>query len=187
MDEGSSLRTYYDILQVSRDADPEMISAARRTLLSSMKKHPDLGGDLSEAAMINEAHDVLADPARRRAYDATLSARPREARESGNLEERRRAPRREIDATVSFCLDFDLCWHPARVRDVSVLGVRIQTHAPLVTGQHLVIAPANLAAPAIHGTVKWARMFHPTVFERVYEAGIEFSDRIVDVDGRLSV
>jgi len=181
------LRTYYDILQVSRDADPEMISSARRTLLSSMRKHPDLGGDASEAALINEAYEVLSDAERRAAYDATLSAKGHEGGEKRSFEERRRAPRRDIDATVSFCFDFDLRWHPARVKDISVLGARLQTHAPVAAGQHLVIAPANLAASAIHGTVKWARMFHPSVFERVYEAGIEFSDSIADVEGRLSL
>ena len=185
-------RTHYDVLQVAPDAGPEMIAAARRTLFSTMRKHPDLGGDGFEAALINEAHDVLADPARRAAYDEELrreSGAParRNAHTAAAGSERRRAPRHDIDATVSFCLDHDLCWHPARVRDASSLGVRIQTHAPLVTGQHLVIAAANLAAGAIHGTVKWTRMFHPSVFERVYEAGVEFSDQIPDVDQRLAV
>jgi len=188
--EGRALRNYYEILQVSRDAGPEVIAAARRAIFSSMKKHPDLGGDSAEAALINEAYEVLTDPARRSAYDAKLaSCAGAGVEKSGGerFEERRRAPRREINTTVSFCLDFDLCWHSARVRDVSVLGVRIQTHAQLVTGQHLVIAPTNLASQAIHGTVKWTRMFHPSVFERVYEAGIEFSDQIPDVEGRLEV
>jgi hypothetical protein len=183
-------RTYYDVLQVAPDAGPEMIAAARRTLLSTMKKHPDLGGNGFEAALINEAHDVLADPKRRAAYDEELRREggiPARASKATAGSERRRAPRHDIDATVSFCLDHDLCWHPARVRDASVLGLKIQTHMPLVTGQHLVIAAANLAASAIHGTVKWTRMFHPSVFERVYEAGIEFADQIPDVDQRLAV
>lgn len=178
-------RTHYEILQVAPDASKAVIAAARRTLLSMLGKHPDLGGSESEAASINEACGVLMDDRSRAAYDASLSAGRPATSERGV--ERRRVTRQEVDATVSFCLDYDLCWHPARVRDLSILGLRLQTHAPLMTGQHLVIATPNLAAPAIHGTVKWTRMFHPSIFERVYEAGIEFSDQISDVAQRIVV
>lgn len=182
-------RTHYELLQVSPAAGAEVIAAARRTLLAALKKHPDLGGDAAEAARINEAADTLLDPKRRAAYDAALAkgeAAPA-PRADAAFVERRRAPRHAIDATVSFCLVHDLCWHPARVVDVSILGLRLKTHAPLMTGQHLVIAASNLASPAIHGTVQWTRMFHPSIFERVYEAGVEFSDQIPDVDQRLTV
>ncbi|MFH0798878.1 MAG: DnaJ domain-containing protein [Pseudomonadota bacterium] len=181
-------RTYYDILKVSSDAETELIESAWRTLLSTLKKHPDLGGLPEEAALINQAHDVLLDPIKRKRYDASLGAvKPAGVAPKAAFAERRRDPRHLIDATVSYCLGHDLNWQPARVKDVSTLGLRIQSRAPLSAGQHLVIAPANLAATAIHGTVRWARVFHPSLFERIYEAGIEFADQITDVDQRLSV
>lgn len=179
-------RTYYDILRVSPDAETEVIEAAFKTLMTRLKKHPDLGGDVEEAKLINEAREVLTDPARRSHYDSTLSKR-NTTEKTADILEQRRAPRHEINSTVSYCISHDLKWYPARVRDVSVLGVRIQSHSALVSGEHVVIAPSNLAAPAIHGTVRWARSFHPSVFERVYEAGIEFSDQIQDVETRFSV
>ncbi len=67
-------KDYYAILQVDPRAEPEVIEAAYRRL--SLKYHPDV----SEAAdggqrmrELNEAFEVLGDPARRRAYDRDRS------------------------------------------------------------------------------------------------------------------
>jgi len=181
-------RTYYDILRVSPDAEKEVIDAAYRTLMSKLKKHPDLGGDTSEAVEINRAYETLSNVEERRAYDALLNHAPITKKRVANSAEieRRRVPRYFLNAIVSFCVGHDQRWYPARVKDMSTLGLRIQSHAEIVTGQHLVIAPANTVSPAIHGTVRWSRKFHPSVFERVYEAGIEFSDQITDIEQRLN-
>lgn len=68
------MRDYYRILQVSRDADPEVIEKAYRVL--ARKRHPDVRPERADAhdAMIelNEAYAVLSDPVKRAAYDATL-------------------------------------------------------------------------------------------------------------------
>ena len=180
-------RTYYEILQVAPDASTEVITSAYRTLMTKLKKHPDLGGDPMEAVAINLAYETLIDPAKRASYDAGLKSGkgPKEQTKTPKVE-RRRAPRRQIDATVTYCLGQDTEWHPGRVKDVSVLGVRIQSHTSLANGQHIVIAPPNSGATAVHGTVRWSRMFHPTIFERVYEAGVEFTDQITDIETRLS-
>jgi DnaJ domain/PilZ domain len=183
MDDG---RTYYDILEVSRDASHEVIVSAYRTLMSTEGKHPDLGGDSREAVLINVAYETLSDSKKRTAYDKSLPKQGDRSMSKSPVE-RRRAPRCDSDATVSYCLDHDVNWHPARVKDMSVLGVRIQSHEPLVSGTHIVIAPSNLASQAFHGTIRWTRMFHPSMFERVYEAGIEFSDQIQDIDQRMAV
>ena len=184
----ASKRTYYEILQVSTDASSEVITSAYRTLMTKLKKHPDLGGDSQEAAQINLAYETLTDPTRRARYDAELGTRQgRESDVKAPAVERRRAPRRRLDATVSYCLNHDTIWYPARIKDVSALGVRIQSHEPLSQGQHIVIAPSNLTATAFHGTICWSRTFHPSVFERVYEAGVEFTDQITDIETRLSV
>lgn len=65
---------YYRVLQVDRDAHPEIVSAAYRALLRALGKHPDLGGSDSEAKLIIEAYGTLSDPDRRRAYDQWLRA-----------------------------------------------------------------------------------------------------------------
>ncbi len=180
-------RTYYEILGVTPDAPGEVISAAFRAQMLSLRKHPDLGGDTAEAAALNEAHEVLTDPAKRKAYDATLETCERAApRDDASKQERRRARRFQADAPVSFCISHDNNWHTARVTDYSVLGVRLRSHTPLKEGQRIVIAPTNLASFALHGTIKWSRAFHPTLFERIYEAGVEFADQITDIEQRLT-
>jgi curved DNA-binding protein CbpA len=63
---------YYRILHVRRDAPTEIIRSSYRTLMQSLKLHPDLGGDLDQAAVLNEAYAVLSDPAKRARYDSSL-------------------------------------------------------------------------------------------------------------------
>ena len=65
-------RNYYEVLHVSRDAPVEIIRGSYRTLMQQLKHHPDLGGDTSTAALINEAYAVLSDAERRAEYDARL-------------------------------------------------------------------------------------------------------------------
>jgi molecular chaperone DnaJ len=69
-------QTHYQVLQVSRDAEPEVIEKAYRAL--SLKYHPDRAGssdrDRATRRMqrINEAYRVLSDAGSRRRYDRTL-------------------------------------------------------------------------------------------------------------------
>jgi len=64
-------KDYYDILNVSRDASTEDIRKAYRKL--ARKYHPDVNPNNKEAEErfkeINEAHEVLTDPDKRRKYD----------------------------------------------------------------------------------------------------------------------
>jgi curved DNA-binding protein CbpA len=62
----------YEVLQVDRRAEPEVVRAAYRAL--ARKNHPDFGGDARRMASINEAWAVLGDPGRRAAYDAEPEA-----------------------------------------------------------------------------------------------------------------
>jgi curved DNA-binding protein CbpA len=67
-------KNYYQVLQVDPNADPDVISAAYKRL--SVKYHPDKNpaGDANERMQeLNEAYQVLMDPARRRWYDASLN------------------------------------------------------------------------------------------------------------------
>ncbi|PIU18853.1 MAG: hypothetical protein COT18_09665 [Elusimicrobia bacterium CG08_land_8_20_14_0_20_59_10] len=67
-------KNYYKILQVQPDAHPAIIKTAYRTMMQELKMHPDLGGDNARAQELNEAHEVLSDPEKRRAYDLALPA-----------------------------------------------------------------------------------------------------------------
>ena len=60
---------YYEVLQVHPRAESEVIRAAYRTL--ARKYHPDHGGDPTRMIALNDAWDVLGDPALRAAYDAS--------------------------------------------------------------------------------------------------------------------
>ena len=67
-------KDYYAILQVHPRAEPEVIEAAYRRL--SRKHHPDVSGEAGSGQRmrdLNEAFEVLSDPARRRAYDSRRS------------------------------------------------------------------------------------------------------------------
>jgi hypothetical protein len=68
----SNRRNYYRILHVQPDAPVPVIRSSYRAVLQKLKRHPDLGGDHSEAALINQAYAVLTNPAKRAAYDREL-------------------------------------------------------------------------------------------------------------------
>ena len=57
----------YEVLQVDRTAEPEVLRGAYRAL--ARKYHPDFGGSARLMASINDAWAVLGDPERRAAYD----------------------------------------------------------------------------------------------------------------------
>jgi len=65
---GSVMNDLYEVLQVRRGAEPEVIRAAYRAL--ARKHHPDFGGTPERMAAINEAWAVLGDPAKRAAHDS---------------------------------------------------------------------------------------------------------------------
>ena len=70
------MKNYYEILQVSKNASPEIIKVAYKLLVK--KYHPDLkeGAEkqIAEEKIkeINAAYDVLSDPSKKAEYDATL-------------------------------------------------------------------------------------------------------------------
>lgn len=70
-------RNHYRVLHVQPEAPHEVIKAAYRVLMGTLRGHPDLGGDPEQAALYNDAWAVLGDPARRAAYDKELAGRVR--------------------------------------------------------------------------------------------------------------
>ncbi|WP_070107987.1 J domain-containing protein [Burkholderia plantarii] len=74
------VHSHYDNLKVSRDAPPEVIRAAYKSL--AQKYHPDRNRDPRAAQIfkiINAAYDVLGDPAARADHDDWLARKEREA------------------------------------------------------------------------------------------------------------
>lgn len=71
----SKVHTHYDNLKVARDAPPEVIRAAYKTLCH--KFHPDRHGGSVKATqtfqLINTAYEVLSDPVRRHQHDAWIA------------------------------------------------------------------------------------------------------------------
>src|SRR5450759_328920 len=57
----------YHLLQVTPDAEPEVIQAAYRAL--ARKYHPDMGGTDLQMAMLNAAWETLRDRGGRELYD----------------------------------------------------------------------------------------------------------------------
>jgi len=66
------MKTPYEELGVSTDADAEQIKAAFRR--RARETHPDQGGDREEFQRVQAAYEVLSDPKKRAHYDATGSA-----------------------------------------------------------------------------------------------------------------
>jgi curved DNA-binding protein CbpA len=82
----------YHVLQVSPDAEPEVIQAAYRAL--ARKHHPDVGGSQVQMAMLNAAWETLRDQDERARYDLerrTASAEP-PTRAEGSAYQRPVAP-----------------------------------------------------------------------------------------------
>jgi hypothetical protein len=78
----ASMPTYYDVLQVERQASPERVRAAYRRL--AHKYHPDKMPDNANAvramAAINAAYEVLSDTHRRAEHDLWIRRLERGAR-----------------------------------------------------------------------------------------------------------
>jgi hypothetical protein len=77
-----SVPTYYDVLQVERDAAPDRVRAAYRKL--AQKYHPDkMPGNANAVramAAINAAYEVLSDPHRRAEHDLWIRRAERTSR-----------------------------------------------------------------------------------------------------------
>lgn len=69
------IHTHYDNLKVARNAPPEVIRAAYKTL--SQKYHPDRNGNSENAIriiqIINIAYEVLSDPRKRQEHDEWIT------------------------------------------------------------------------------------------------------------------
>jgi hypothetical protein len=141
--------------------------------------HPDLGGSEDKARDINEAYQVLSNPNKRKEYDATLDKEWFAPKAAGlDFMERRRVPRVEVDLNVKYktgSQDFEA----GRVLDLSYLGCRLQSKDLLENGTRVTM---NIGGYNIEGVVRWKRMFHPSIFQRIHEAGVEFVREFDEID-----
>ncbi|MES2204901.1 MAG: DnaJ domain-containing protein [Pseudomonadota bacterium] len=62
------MQNFYEILGVSRDASPQVITSAYRKL--ALKHHPDRRGDAKIMQALSEGYNVLLDPEKRKVFDA---------------------------------------------------------------------------------------------------------------------
>lgn len=63
-------RAFYDILDLKRDCDAKDVKRAFKK--AALTAHPDKGGTDELFQMVNEAYNVLVDPAQRADYDRDL-------------------------------------------------------------------------------------------------------------------
>ncbi len=80
----SNQKNYYQILHVQPDAPQEVIRSSYRTMMQKLKMHPDLGGCHENAAIVNEAYNVLMNPAKRAEYDASLNTKTKRTSKTKN-------------------------------------------------------------------------------------------------------
>ncbi len=92
-------RNFYRLLYVQPDAPIEIIRASFRAQMRELKQHPDLGGATAKAELLNEAYQILTDPARRAAYDKDLLQRYARTVSSTNA----RLPRSPLERFCLFC------------------------------------------------------------------------------------
>ena len=82
-------RTLYEILGITRNARPHEVERAYQRRRAAMLEEA-AAPDAREAALLQKAHEVLSDPARRDAYDASLDV-PASALARARAARRRRA------------------------------------------------------------------------------------------------
>ncbi len=88
-------KDYYEILQVSRHADPDIIEVAYKRLVATY--HPDKAtGNEEKMKVIVDAYDVLRDVERRKRYD--LSYQHRQGADSADMQRIFEAEKREREA-----------------------------------------------------------------------------------------
>ena len=97
-------RNYYRILHVQPDAPLALIKSSYRTLMQTLKMHPDLGGDNWNAQLINEAYAELSDQERREEYDARFLNREKAKRQEQVNEPVSELQPKPLPTSMSYCL-----------------------------------------------------------------------------------
>lgn len=93
---------HYELLEVSERASSEVIDASWKALMKLA--HPDRnpGSDETRVMALNDAHDILANPATRRIYDAELRREREQKTQQRNAEHWPNGAPPQAMATVDF-------------------------------------------------------------------------------------
>jgi hypothetical protein len=143
--------SHYETLRIDRGASPERLRAAYRRL--AQKFHPDKHATQRAAAtdvmvQINQAYEVLSDPAQRAGYDEWLAAE--EARAASG------AAAAPVFVPDRFGWSGWLLWAIVSIAVLTVGLVVIKTHLPQL------VPPSNaLSAPAAADPLMSARAVQP--------------------------
>lgn len=172
-------RDYYQLLQVSPKADPAIIKAAYYTQLMVLKKHPDLGGSHEEAAVLNEAYEVLSDPVKRRDFDKKFYkglvslASAAEPNPFSPEKELRRATR--VVFQNRFQLRFSKGeWVAAQFCDISLTGACFRTLKAFKKVETVEMEISENPAVKPVAKVCWVRTLPQRFGLPIYEGGVEF-------------
>ena len=109
-------KDYYQALGVDRRADLEQIKRAYRA--RARASHPDLGGKTAAMIDLNEAYEILSDPATRQSYD---SERP--FADEHRLSKPKPEPPVRTESLAMSRLDRDLLWLTSRAIICALLAV----------------------------------------------------------------
>lgn len=100
------MKTYYEILQVSKEADSDIIEKVYRLLIK--KYHPDVSNsDPQKISEINNAYEVLSNPQKRKEYDIYLLNLDTEKKinEISSYEYKENAQRNNNNSYISYNID----------------------------------------------------------------------------------
>lgn len=172
-------KDYYAILQVSPKADPAIVKAAYYAQLKAMGKHPDFGGEHDEAAVLNEAYEILGDPERRREYDkkylmglVSMASAP-EPNPFVPSSDLRVTPRAVFLNRFRFRKKKGE-WMPAHFRDISMGGACFRSLAGFKAGDTLELDVSDSPVFKPLGKVKWVRLIPQRFGLPIYEGGFSF-------------
>jgi len=160
-------------------ADEKTIRSAYRTLMFKCRCHPDLGGQEEIARKINEAYDTLTNPEKRQKYDKTLDPEIFSQKKLfSEFVEKRRIPRVSVNFTTTYS-KMGCPPKTARILDLSALGCKMQTEERIKEGTKVAI---NINGYLVNGWTRWKRVFHPSLFQRIHECGIEFEHEFEEIE-----
>lgn len=158
--------SHYETLCVDRTASPERVRIAYRRL--AQKFHPDKHAARRAAAtdvmvVINQAYEVLSDPAQRAGYDEWLAAQEERAAAGG-------AGAAAVFVPDRFGWSGWLLWAIASVAVLTIGFVAIRTYPPLqvapATAPAAAREPARTAAPSQPAAGPMARLVREAVPQR---------------------
>lgn len=137
--------SHYETLRVDRAASPERVRAAYRRL--AQKFHPDKHAAKRDAAtdvmaLINQAYEVLSDPAQRAGYDEWLAAEEERAAAGGVAS----AP---VFVPDHFGWSGWLLWAITSIAVLTIGFVVIKTHLPLQAAPAPSVPAAHAAGPSV--------------------------------------